>query len=258
MKVRRHLPLLGVLATAVACLVALHQLGAAVPGPPSWSGDELATWATARNPILVALAVLRVVALGFGYQLVAVAGLASVGSLAHAPSLLRASDLVALPGVRGLVRRAAAATLSASTLLGGPALAARPAPSGSATLRVVGGGSTVTLVVDQPAPAPSQATLTVMPPDAEPSTPTPTPTPMPTTTPTTPPALVEPSTWRVARGDHLWSIAERTLAEQWRRPPSEREVDRYWRRVLAANADLVDPDLVFVGQQVALPPVPAP
>ena len=257
MRVRRHLPLLGLLVTTTACLVALHHLGPAVPGPPSWSGHDVATWATQRNPVLVALGILRLVALGFGYQLVAVAGLATAGSLSHAPALLRAADLIALPGVRGLLRRAAAATLSASTLLAGPAVIARPAPSGLATLRVVGGGSTVTLMLDQPAPAPGQATLTMEPSDAEPP---PAPVDPPTEAPAEPPAssVGGPATWTVARGDHLWSIAERTLAEQWHRPASEREVDRYWRGVVAANADLVDPDLIFVGQQVALPPVPAP
>lgn len=251
MRFRRHLPLVGLLATAIVCLLALHQLGPAVPGPSSWSGHDVVTWATQRNPILIALAVLRLVALGFGYQLVAVAGLATVGSVAHVPAVLRASDLIALPGVRSLVRRAAAATLSASTLLASPAVIARPAPSGSATMRVVGGGSTVTLVVDQPSSASGQATLTVDPVPVTPAEPQ---------APGELPALVDtgPSTWTVVRGDHLWSIAERTLAEQWRRSPNEAEIDRYWRRVVAANIDLADPDLIFVGQQVALPPVPAP
>jgi hypothetical protein len=252
---RQSARLIGLLVTGAICLVVLHRLGTAVPGPSSWSGRDLASWATERNPVVVALAVLRLAALGFGYQLVAVSGLAAVGSLAHAPALLRVSDLVALPGVRGLVRRAAAATLSASTLLAGPVLSVRPAASGSATLRVVGGGSTVTLVVD----APGQATLTVEAPDAAPTTDLAPVDPVgvaPLDRSWSPGAV--PSVWTVVRGDHVWSIAERTLAEQWHRPPTELEVDRYWRAVLAANADLADPDLIFVGQLIVLPPVPPP
>jgi hypothetical protein len=290
-RIYRSARLLGLLVTAVGCLVALHHLGAAVPAPSSWSPHDVATWATDRNPVVVALSVLRLIALGFGYQLVAVSGLAAVGSLARAPALLQLSDRVALPGVRGLVRHAAAVTLSASTLFAAPAVAAQPAPPGSAMLRVIGGGSTVTLVVDPPAPSPSRVTLTVEPPEV--ATPTdltsppgalqpddappgpasavsvdppslspdpPPPPPAVTQTAALPAPTTSPSpiSWIAVRGDHLWSIAQRTLAERWQRAPSEREVDRYWRSVMSANADLADPDLIFVGQVIALPPVPSP
>lgn len=231
------------MAVAAGCVLGLHHLAGAVPGPASWSGAALVDWASETNPVVVALAVVRLAALAVGYQLLGSAMLATVGCLAHAPSLLRASDLVALPGVRGLVRHAAAATLSASTLLASPAL---PGSGHPATLRVIGSGPTVTLTVDPPDPG-SEVTLSVE--TAPPTAPTPAASPAP---------AIGPDTWTVARGDHLWSIAERTLAQRWGRVPSESEVDRYWRAVVAANADLADPDLVFVGQQVAVPPVPAP
>lgn len=254
----RHLRPFGVLlAVTAACLVVLHRLAGALPGPPSWTGDDLLAWASETNPVLIALAAVRIVALAVGYQLVASAALATAGSLAHAPTLLRVSDLVALPGVRGLVRRAAAATLSASTMLASPAL---PASGGSATLRVVGVGPTVTLAVEPPPSGAGEVTLSVVPSgDAAVSPTPPSPSDPPQeSAPVTPEAPdVTPSAWTVRRGDHLWSIAERTLAERWRRAPNGAEVARYWRSVLAVNTELGDPDLIFVGQQIALPPVPA-
>ncbi len=62
------------------------------------------------------------------------------------------------------------------------------------------------------------------------------------------------STWVVAPGDHLWTIAEETLIDHGRQP-STREVSRYWRRVIDANRTVVgsDPDLIHPGQQIRLP-----
>jgi nucleoid-associated protein YgaU len=70
-------------------------------------------------------------------------------------------------------------------------------------------------------------------------------------------------TWTVAAGDHLWSIAERVLADAWARPPADHEVVPYWEQVVAANrdrlADRDNPDLIFPGQQLVVPaPPPAP
>ena len=62
--------------------------------------------------------------------------------------------------------------------------------------------------------------------------------------------------WPVECGDHPWSIAEETLAEAWGRTPSDAEIAPYWRQLLDLNA-LPDPDLVFRGQQLQLPALPA-
>jgi nucleoid-associated protein YgaU len=74
----------------------------------------------------------------------------------------------------------------------------------------------------------------------------------------TAPAAAAPTTWTVARGDHFWHIAEQARGRQLGRAPTEREVDAYWRLLVAANRDrLVDPanpDLLFAGQELTLPP----
>lgn len=70
----------------------------------------------------------------------------------------------------------------------------------------------------------------------------------------------EAATWAVEPGDHFWSIAERVLAARWGRRPTTAETDRYWRALVAANrtrlADRDNPDLLFRGQLLTLPPVP--
>lgn len=60
--------------------------------------------------------------------------------------------------------------------------------------------------------------------------------------------------WTVQRGDHLWHIARETVADRGG-DGSEAEVAAYWRRLLAANRDVVgaDPDLIHPGQVVRLP-----
>lgn len=72
----------------------------------------------------------------------------------------------------------------------------------------------------------------------------------------------EERVWTVRPGDHLWAVAEQVLAEAWARPPSDAEVDGYWRALVDANRprlrDPANPDLVFPGQLLVVPPPPAP
>ena len=67
--------------------------------------------------------------------------------------------------------------------------------------------------------------------------------------------------WVIQHGDHLWGVARRTLSGAWHRPPTDGEVARYLDQLIDANADVLvvadDADLVFVGQQFTLPPIPA-
>src|SRR5262245_48841972 len=50
------------------------------------------------------------------------------------------------------------------------------------------------------------------------------------------------NTWVVGPGDSFWCIAEDVLASPRGDPPDERDVERYWRRLVDANrARLVDP-----------------
>jgi nucleoid-associated protein YgaU len=64
----------------------------------------------------------------------------------------------------------------------------------------------------------------------------------------------------VARGDSLWTIARDHLAAVGKGSggPTLREVAAYWLRVVEANRHRLvsgDPDLIYPGEQVLLPPV---
>jgi len=61
--------------------------------------------------------------------------------------------------------------------------------------------------------------------------------------------------WVVERGDSLWSIAEAHLRDVRGADVGDDEVATYWRLVVEANP-LPNPDLLFAGQVVSLPPVP--
>lgn len=61
----------------------------------------------------------------------------------------------------------------------------------------------------------------------------------------------------VEPGDHLWKISEEHLAGVLGRSAEDGEIDPYWRSVIEANRDRLrsgDPDLIYPGETVALPP----
>jgi len=73
---------------------------------------------------------------------------------------------------------------------------------------------------------------------------------------------VRAETWAVVQGDHLWSIAQETLADVWgRQDLTDSEIVPYWRAVIDANTDRLvepgNPDLILPGQILVLPEPPA-
>jgi nucleoid-associated protein YgaU len=63
-----------------------------------------------------------------------------------------------------------------------------------------------------------------------------------------------PRQHRVQPGDHLWSIAEQAFTDHLGRQPAAADLDAYWRTVVDANPQLVDPDLLYPGEEVVVPP----
>ena len=58
-------------------------------------------------------------------------------------------------------------------------------------------------------------------------------------------------THTVVASENFWMIARSHLEEVWQRPPSNREVARYWLDLIAANQARLqsgDPDLIFPGE----------
>lgn len=71
-------------------------------------------------------------------------------------------------------------------------------------------------------------------------------------------AATEPHTATVvvARGDHLWKISARHVEEV----DPNRRVAPYWRQVVSVNTPSLqsgDPDLIYPGEVIELPPMPA-
>jgi nucleoid-associated protein YgaU len=64
-------------------------------------------------------------------------------------------------------------------------------------------------------------------------------------------------TVEVERGDHLWKISERRLGGVTGRKPEDTEITPYWRQVIEVNREGLlsgDPDLIYPGEMVTLPP----
>lgn len=278
----------------VAALVALHRLGAQ---PWLQVEPDLRTWlavASAEDAVVVAL---RYVALGAAWWLALTTGLYVVARLVRLPAAVRAVSWATLPAVRRVADRAVAVTIASSVVAGAPAAAlALPAPvvaevavapglddpralppleapglapdaapppdrrDGAADLTVPAAPPPAVLpAAAKPAPAPTDA---VSPARAEPSSPPA--DPSSETAPGPAPAADPGSgTHVVAPGEHLWGIAAARVAGQ--RPdgpaPGDAEVAVYWRRLVAANVGRLrsgDPDLVFPGERVVLPPLDDP
>jgi nucleoid-associated protein YgaU len=82
-------------------------------------------------------------------------------------------------------------------------------------------------------------------------------------TPTGPPppsarpaASTPTTTWTVQSGDDLWSIAQAVVGGTSGPMASIADTTTYWRTLVAANSSIVaDPNLVFAGQILTLPPL---
>ena len=71
----------------------------------------------------------------------------------------------------------------------------------------------------------------------------------------------EASEVKVEPGDHFWKLAENAIADAWGRAPTDAELTPYWAQVVDSNTDRLlpphDPDMIYPGQVVELPTVPA-
>ena len=139
-----------------------------------------------------------------------------------------------------------AAGLAVTVGLAGP-----PVPSDPA-------GTAVMEVLEEPGSATSTTTTPTTTTTTTPTTTT-TSAPPPRTPPKAPDAPPPPIAAEevvVARGDSFWSLAVEAVAAS-SRPAS---VDAYWRRLVELNrprlVDPANPDLLYPGQVLVLPPMP--
>ncbi len=103
---------------------------------------------------------------------------------------------------------------------------------------------------------PSQSPAPVAPPPGA-TGPRPGATSPPSATSPSPAATPSPGSWTVRPGDDFWTIAESVVGAS-PSPADTAGVARYWLRLIQANrarlADPSDPDLLFAGQVLVLPP----
>jgi LysM domain len=246
----------------------LHALGAGPLDVPLSSADDLSAWLDRTPPEVMAVAIVRLVALAAGWYL-AVCTLAltltrPVGASRVASAVARATPAI----VRRLVAGGGGIGLAALTLVGAPSTVVAPAPLAPrpAAASIVGGAhdpnpptATMThgtrqvptaVMTRMPAEDPPTTVMTRQPandaPRASPSPPA--------------PAARDPaataSSWTVGAGDSFWSIAADTLAQAGK-AASDRRVIGYWRRLVEANRgrllDPGNPDLLVPGQELVLP-----
>jgi hypothetical protein len=255
----------------------LWVAGAAIPGPGTLDGPGLARWIE-EDPVVVAVAAVRVVGLaltGWVAPSAVVALAVHATGLRRRATLRRTVDRLCLPTVRRLVHGAVgAATLSVAVLAQGatgagavaPAAAvAAPAaaedavtrrtPDDVAVMVALPGGSAAVDGdgLDGPEVAPASAKLRALLVALDPAPAPPPDAPGPTPDPRT------ATTWVVARGEHLWHVSEATLERHLGAPPDDAAVAAYLGRLIDANRDRLavpdDPDLLFAGQELLVPPV---
>lgn len=240
------------IAALLAVVVLLHRVGlGTLSTPPLLDRSELRLWLDARDAVTVAFALIRLVALALGWYLLVVTVFGLTARVTQIPALVRVTDMATVPAVRRVLGAIAGVglTASAATLVATSVLGDRPAPVESTT-------DAIGDVVLQRLPDTSSARLRHLP-DTRTEDGT-------STQKRISGDQGDPraTTWTAQPGDHLWHIAEATLADAWGRPPTDGEVTPYWQTLVDSNrnalADPSNPDLIYGGQTFALPTPPPP
>lgn len=273
--VGRLLPLiawLSLLVIAIAMLVLMGRGGLGTPSvlePSAWPA-----WASGRDPLEVAFAVLRLAGLGVAWYLLGATTIGMVARLLRWTRLVDVADVLTVPWVRRLLQGAlglglATAAMTSATMgsmaAPGSAVGGRQLDVGAVLAATVAFGDPEATTETMP-PAPSAAAIEParsVPPAGGVEAPRPAPPAVAVAPAPAPAPAPEPTGWwKVQPGEHLWSIAEAILAQAWGRAPSDAELVPYWQQLIAANqSGLVDPgnpDLILPGQMLTVPPSPPP
>lgn len=246
----RLLGWVGLLAAAIWVLTALGQGSLGVPAildAPGWRA-----WVVEREAVTIVFAALRLLTLAMAWYLLGATAVGLVARLVSDVRLIAAADVLAVPMVRQLLQAAFGAGLATASLAAGSgwivpevSSASTPAAALPDTAAAAGPDHQEPVVTTAP-PAPL--------PDPAPAQGPPVPIPE------FPMPAVTSETWTVRPGDHLWSIAQQTLARAGGREPSDEQTAAYWQRLIAQNrsrlADPGNPDLILAGQVFELPQVP--
>lgn len=255
---------------ALGALAALTRVGRGDPrfdvpsDPTTWP-----RWWSALDPLDAAAAIGRWVALVLLGYLAVVAVLHLAAALAPRGRLRKVARAATPRFLTGLL--AGAVVVAGSSAAGATApddTTTTSAPDGSnpPVMRVIEATATHDTVPPATVAAPAPTTTTTIAPAPSAATPLPY-----FTSPAAPPSASagdsSPVTQApspgvavevvVAPGDHLWAIAERTVADRLGPGADDTTIADYWRRLIDANHDRLvdphDPSLIHPGQRLVLP-----
>jgi hypothetical protein len=223
------------LGLAVVVLVLVLSGRGDLAAPPLGSWADVSDWLEETDTVTAVLAIVRLVALAVAVWLLVAALVGAIGRLARRARVVAFADRALPAPIRRALTGLAGAGAASVVVLGGAGL------GGGDGEEAVPVGEQLVLL---PEAGEGTATMSVLP---DPAAGAPVPAPAP----------AAPTTWTVEPGDSFWSIAEGVLADAWGRPPTDAEIDPYWRALIAANRDRItsgNPDLIFPGQEFVLPP----
>lgn len=257
---------MGLVVLEVALVFALHALGRLEGFAIDWS--DPAGWLDTVAFEDAVGAVVLLVALVMVYWLLLSTLAYLAASMSGRPGTMGSVGWLTLPPVRRLVRRAVALSIAGSAVAG-------PLTPAVANLTGGVGSAPVVIEVDEAGhlhPPGSSEDRTdgdrpdiVVPPHLEPLPPPVIASPADRLSPGSEPSVGGSHSHSVVvrRGDHLWSLAARHLAQVLGRSDlGEHEIARYWVRVIEANRDTIrsgNADLVYPGEVIELPAVtPSP
>lgn len=233
-----------------AVLLLRASAGGDLAPPPLDSLGAVGDWVDARDPATAAIALVRFAAELAGWYLLGLTALYGLASGLRSGGLASLADALAAPGAARLVRSGLGLGLLASTAAGAATTTDdRAATTSTAIMRPLNDDGTAWMVPEG-AESPEDPSTSPSPAETMPTAET-TPTAGSTV------ATARRTTWTVSSGESFWSIAEDVLEEALGRPPSDAEIDPYWRALIETNrhrlVDPADPDLIHPGQVFELP-----
>jgi hypothetical protein len=230
------------LAITLTLTVALAGLGHSALDPHTLSIEGVIQWLQSNPPWVEALAIIRAGALAIGIYCSASIALLLMASRCQNLALAHVSSALVNRRLRSVLESALGLTLTVGLTLG-PAVGAHAtsAGPGQATIVTITTIATDSLAPTHDAPPTMPGTLLVRLPTAELTTPT----------------AEQPSgdTIHVVHpGEHLWGLAQAVVALHGTTDPTDAQITPYWRQVIRANPQLIDPDVIRPGDQIRLPP----
>ncbi|MFU8839625.1 MAG: LysM peptidoglycan-binding domain-containing protein [Nitriliruptoraceae bacterium] len=278
--------LIGWVVALMLGVAAGHALGSGVLAVPGAEVAAWRSWAAGTDPLVVTMSMLRLVALGIAWYLLATTVLGVAARALRAVRLVRFADAVSAPIVRRVLQRGMGmmvATAIATAAVAPPAGAAEPPTAinehepGVITMHGRTGPSPAgadergdraasalpwqwfgdPVSVEVPGPDATSVAVPPAPRTDEPSEAAAVERPASRDAST---ASIHADTSHTVRaGESLWRIAETHLAAEWGRAPRDAEIVPYWREVIERNRDRLvvrdDPDLILPGQVLLLPTV---